>query len=204
MPMDGFLIPPISPNHKKTKEILGQNWLSSQVDAVLEASDKKQPLHPSTMSAAYGWGLHPLVSEKKQQLQNGDRTLTLDKIEQDILALTSTNLPSDLGKRFRDSHDCNKAAYELSIAAGFRRLGYQLVWCPPMNEPHPEFIVNTGTHVLLAIECKKRDASDGYEKEAGRFWKHLQHPLRKKMEAESLNYWVKVSGRELLLEDIDL
>lgn len=201
--MDGFLIPPIPPNHDKIHEILGHNWLRDQVDAALGALKKKQPLHPSTISSAYGWNLHPLVSELKDHLQEGDRTLTLDKIEQDFHALTTTRLPSDIGKRLRDSHDCGKAAYELSIAAGFSRLRYPLVWCPPIDTPHPEFLVSTSTAGLLAVECKKRDASDGYEKEAGRFWHHLQYPLRKKMQAESLNYWVKVSGRELLLKDIE-
>lgn len=201
--MNGFLIPTIPPNHNKTDEVIGHNWLSNQVDAALEATDKKQPLHPSTMSPAYGWISHPLISELKQQRRNGKRTLTLDKIEQDISALAATKLPSDLGKRLRDAHDCSKAAYELSIAAGFSRLGYPLVWCPPIDEPHPEFLVTTGTSGLLSVECKKRDVGDGYEKEAGRFWKHLQYPLRKKMQAESLNYWVKVSGREFLLKDIE-
>jgi len=201
--MNGFLIPTIPPNHDKTDVILGHNWLSDQVDAALKATDKKQPLHPSTMSPVYGWGLHPLVSELKQHRSIGERTLSLDKIEQDISVLTVTELPSDLGKRLRDSHDCSKVAYELSIAAGFSRLGYPLVWCHPIDEPHPEFHVVTGNFGLLAVECKKRDASDGYGKEAGRFWKHLQHPLRKKMQAEYLNYWVKVSGRELLLKDIE-
>jgi len=201
--MNGFLIPPISPDHDKTDEILGHNWLSEQVDAALEARKKKQSLHPSTMTPSYGWINHPLVSELMQNRLNGDRTLTLDKLEQDISTLTATKLPSDLGKRLRDSHDCSKAAYELSIAAGFRRLGYPLVWCPSIEAPHSEFFVIAGTIALLAVECKKRDAGDGYEKEAGRFWKHLQHPLGKKMQAESLNYWVKVSGREFLLKDIE-
>ena len=201
--MDGYLIPPIPLNHNKTDEILGRNWLSDQVDAALKATEQKQPLHPATMSLAYGWISHPLISELKQQRLNGERTLILDKIEQDLSALTATKLPPDLGKRLRDSHDCSKAAYELSIAAGFSRLGYPLIWCPQIDEPHPEFLVTTGTSGLLAVECKKRDASDGYEEEAGRFWHHFQYPLRKKMKAESLNYWVKVSGREFLLKDID-
>lgn len=201
--MNGYLIPVIPPNHDKINEIIGPNWLNEQVESALEGTHKKQPLHPSTMTPAYGWYLHPLVSELKQQRPKGETTLLLDKIEEDIKALYATRLPSDLGKRLRDSHDCSKAAYELSIAAGFSRLGYPLVWCPPIDTHHPEFFVATGISGLLAVECKKRDASDGYEKEAGRFWKHLQYPLRKKMLAESLNYWVKVSGREFLLKDIE-
>ncbi len=201
--MDGFLIPPIPPSHDKTHEILGHNWLGNQVDAVIEAQKKKQTLHPSTMSPTYGWGLHPLVSELKQHQQKGERTLTLDKVELDLLALTATRLPSDLGKRLRDSHDCGKAAYELSIAAGFSRLGHPLVWCPPIDAPHPEFLVSTTEYGLLAVECKKRDASDGYRQEAGRFWTHIQFSLLKKMETEQLNYWVKVTGREFSLRDIE-
>lgn len=201
--MNGFLIPTAPQDHNKTDEILGHNWLSNQVDAALEATDKKQTLHPSTMTPAYGWINHPLISELKQHCLNGERTLLLDSIEQDLRALAETTLPFDLGKRLRDAHDCSKAAYELRIAAGFCQLGYLLVWCPPMKEPHPEFIVSTGNSGLLAAECKKRDASDGYEQEAGRFWKHFQFSLRKKMEAGSLNYWVKVSGREFRLKDIE-
>ncbi len=112
-------------------------------------------------------------------------------------------LPSDLGKRLRDSHDCSKAAYELSIAAGFYRLGYIIGWIPPIEVHHPEFVVSIGNSGLLAVECKKRDARDGYEQEAERFWHHLQFFLIKKMKAESLNYWVKVTGREFSLKDIE-
>ncbi len=201
--MNGYLIPVIPPSHDKTDGILGHNWLNEQLDSALEATDKKQKLHPSTMTPEYGWDLHPLISELKQHRSKGESTLILDKIEQDFRALATTELPLEFGNRLRDSHDFSKAAYELSIAAGFSRLGYPLVWCPPIDAPHPEFLVTTGTSGLLAVECKKRDASDGYQKEASRFWKHLQYPLRKKMEAESLNYWVKVSGREFLLKDIE-
>lgn len=66
--MNGFLIPTIPPNHNQTDEVIGHNWLSDQVDVALEATAKKQPLHPSTMSPAYGWINHPLISELKQQL----------------------------------------------------------------------------------------------------------------------------------------
>lgn len=201
--MNGFSIPPVVQDHNKTNEILGHNWLSHQVDASLKAADKKQPLHPSTMSPAFGWVSHPLISEVEQHRLNGQRTLLLDSIEKDIRDLVGITLPSDLRSRLRDDHDFSKAAYELRIAAGYNRLGYSLAWCPSMKQPHPEFIVHMGDSNILAVECKKRDAVDGYEQEAGRFWKHFQYSLRKKMEVEPLNYWVKVSGREFRLEDIE-
>lgn len=201
--MNGFLIPSIPQNHNKIDEILGHNWLTNQVDDALEATKKKQTLHPATMTPTYGWISHPLVSELKQYRLNGERTLLLDFIEQDLRDLAGTNMPSDMGKRLRNAHDCSKAAYELRIAAGFHRLGHTIDWCPPIEEPHPEFIVNTGNSGLLSIECKKRDASDGYRQEANRFWSHFQFSMRKKMEADSLNYWVKVTGRDFNLKDIE-
>ena len=82
--MDGYLIPLIPLNYNKTDEILGRNWWSDQVDAALKATEQKQPLHPATMSPTYGWISHPLISELKQQRLNGERTLILDKMEQDL------------------------------------------------------------------------------------------------------------------------
>ena len=112
--MNGYLIPVIPPSHDKTDGILGHNWLNEQLDSALEATDKKQKLHPSTMTPEYGWDLHPLISELKQHRSKGESTLILDKIEQDFRALATTELPLEFGNRLRDSHDFSKAAYELS------------------------------------------------------------------------------------------
>lgn len=201
--MNEFIIPPNVSTHRGIDGILGQGWLKHQVDLAREAIKRKQGLHPSTMSPAFGWVSHPLISEAKQDETNGSGTPLLDSLEIDLRHLAGTILPHNLGQRLRDDHDCDKAAYELRIAAGFRCLGHSLVWCPPMKLPHPEFLVLAIDSNVLSVECKKRDASDGYEKEAARFWKHLQYALRKKMEEASLNYWVKISGRDFLLQDIE-
>ncbi|MBE9482823.1 MAG: hypothetical protein IMY88_04000, partial [Chloroflexi bacterium] len=87
-------------------------------------------------------------------------------------------------------------------AGGFRRLGYYPIWCLPVKQPHPEFLILEGETNVLSVECKKRDTRDGYEKQADKFWKHLQYELRQGMSERSLNYRVKVSGRLFDLADI--
>jgi len=202
--MNQFIVPPVVSNHSRVNELLGLDWLKRQVDAALEATKGKQTLHPSTMSPTFGWITHPLVSEAKQKEDSGAKTPVVDGLEIDLEDLNGAPLPHNLGQRLRDDHDFSKATYELRIAAGFNRLGFTPVWCPPMKQPHPEFLVLVGEAQIMSVECKKRDTKDGYEKDASVFWKHLQHQLRRGMSSESLNYWVKVSGRDFNLTDIEV
>lgn len=201
--MNEFVIQPSVSAHEKINEILGQRWLKHQVGLARKAIKRKQNLHPSSMSPAFGWVSHPLISEAKRDETTRSGAPLLDSLEIDLTDLAGTVLPSNLGQRLRDDHDCDKATYELRIAAGFRRLGHALEWCPPMKQHHPEFLVLVGGPSILSVECKKRDASDGYAKKAEKFWKHFQYVLQKKMEQESLNYWVKLSGQDFLLQDIE-
>lgn len=198
-----FIVPPHVPSHPKVDKVLGGEWLKHKVEDAIAATKGKASLHPSRMSPTFGWVVHPLVSEAKQKVVKSKATPILDSLEIDLTDLGSTALPNDLRERLRDEHDFSKAAYELRIAAGFRRLGYYPIWCPPIKHPHPEFLILEGETNVLSVEYKKRDTSDGYEKQAGKFWKHLQYELRRGMSERSLNYWVKLSGRLFDLADIE-
>lgn len=200
--MDDFVIPYTPHNHSRSNRILGKDWLESQVAAAREASSRRQPLHPATMSPAFGWVAHPLVNEAKNAAQDG-RTPILDSLEVDLRNISNIPLPKDLGSRLRNDQEFDKAAYELRIASGFRMLKYFIWWIPTVNWRHPEFIVLANESDLVAVECKKRNTKDGYEQEGERFWKHLQYTLRKEMEKASLNYWGKVTGRDFRLADIE-
>lgn len=203
--MNQFIVPPVVSNHSRVNKLLEPDWLKRQVNAALEATKRKQTLHPSTMTPAFGWITHPLVVEAKQKVGSGAKTPIIDGLEIDLGDLNGVPLPHNLGQRLRDDHDFSKVAYELRIAAGFNRLGFTPVWCPPMEQPHPEFLVLADkTKTIMSVECKKRDTKDGYEKDAGIFWKHLQDQLKQEMSSESLNYWVKVSGRNFVLTDIEV
>ena len=171
--------------------------------------ESKQNLHPSQMGQTFGRLSHPLISELYHKSTGavrgtvgGSRTPLLDSLEIDLNDLSGEPYPHDLRKRLRDSHDMEKAAYELRIAAGFRRLGHAVYWLPAAANPHAEFLVFAPTFDVLSVECKKRDAADGYEQRGEAFWRHFQYHLRQQMEAASLNYWVKLSGREFLVADV--
>lgn len=200
--MDNFIVPPITTTHERVHKILGKNWLQEQVKAIRNATRKKTSLHPARMSPAFGWVTHPLVSEAIKGISE-PRTPLTDSLETDLIDLESTELPSNLGERLKSDHDCIKVAYELRIAAGFRRLGYPVEWIPPSTQPRPEFIVFVKDSSSISVECKKRDKYDGYEEDGARFWRHLQYSLTIKLEEASLNYWVKVTGRIFHLQDID-
>lgn len=201
--MDEFIIPPPVSNHTRTNRVLGEGWLENEVNKAEEAIKGKVILHPSRMSPTYAWINHLLVSEVKQSKSSNQRALLLDSLEIDLRDLAGVTLPSSLRQRLRNDHDFSKTGYELRIAAGFRRLGHLVIWCPPIKQKHPEFLVLVDDSDILSVECKKRDTRDGYEEEGSRFWRHLQFHLVKKMDEESLNYWIKVSGREFYLADIE-
>ncbi len=199
--MDAFVVPQTILKHDRVNEILGADWLTQQVEAIRKATKQKAVLHPSRMSPAFGWTNHPLVSEAKKG--EGSLTPLLDSLEMDLTDMGDTKLPSNIRDRLKDDHDCSKTAYELRIAAGFSRLGYQITWLTPQSQPHPEFTASSTDSNSISVECKKRDKSDGYEQGGEVFWRHLQYSLRVKMEEASLNYWVKITGRDFNLEDID-
>lgn len=200
--MNAFIVPQPIMEHDRVNEILGADWLTQQVEAARNAIKKKVVLHPARMSPAFGWVNHPLVSEAKDGAPES-RTPSLDSLEMDLADLGDIKLPSNISDRLKDDHDCSKVAYELRIAAGFARLGYQVTWLTLHNQPHPEFTVSSNDSNLMSVECKKRDESDGYEQDGAVFWKYIQYSLRVKMKNASLNYWVKITGRDFNLEDID-
>lgn len=209
--MKGFVVPPILSNHPKTDKIIGEGWIERRVGAALSAMEGKQTLHPSGMGQTFGRLSHPLVSEVYHRRIGASRgaigeprTPVLDYLEVDLRDLDGIPSPPNLQQRLRDDHDFSKAAYELRIAAGFHRLGHFPHWVPPIQQRHPEFLVHTNKSDILSVECKKRDAADGYEQDGKAFWGRLQYHLRRKMEEASLNYWVKVSGRVFVLADVEL
>jgi len=88
------------------------------------------------MGQTFGRLSHPLISElyHKSLAQSGHswrlQNPLLDSLEIDLNDLSGEPYPHDLRKELRDSHDMEKAAYELRIAAGFRRLGHAVYWLP--------------------------------------------------------------------------
>lgn len=200
--MDTFIVPHTITDHKRVNEVLGADWLKQQVETIRKAKKIKPVLHPARMSPAYGWATHHLIVEANS-IELGRETPLLDSLETDIMNLSGTRLPSNLGDRIKDDHDFSKVAYELRIAAGFCRLGHRLIWIPTLNQPHPEFIVFLPDLNFLSVECKKRDKSDGYEQDGAVFWKHFQYKLIVKMKEAALNYWVKLTSREFNVSHID-
>jgi hypothetical protein len=207
--MNEFIIPPPITTYLETDKFLGHVWIRRKVYAASEAMKRKTKLHPSTIGQTFGQLRHPLIWEayNAQTLTDQEeipatKTPILDHLEIDLKNLAGTSLPTNFQRRLRDDNDFDKTAYELRIAAGFHRLGYDLLWNFPGHQPHPEFIALKNKLRILSVECKKRDVIDGYEKKGAKFWEHLQYHLREKLEKASLNYWIKVSGREFLLKDV--
>lgn len=208
--MNAFVVFPTMETHPRANDVIGKRWLRQRVEAAINAMKGKQNLSPSTIGQTFGRLEHQLISET-YRVVNGDRRATqniistplLDSLEIDLNDLADVPKPNDLRNRLRDGHDFEKVAYELRIAAGFRRLGHWPCWVPPMHQPHPEFLVLSTKSQIISVECKKRDARDGYQNEGKRFWEHFQYQLRHSMAADSLNYWVKISGREFRIADVD-
>ncbi|MCJ7515378.1 MAG: hypothetical protein MUO89_05365 [Dehalococcoidia bacterium] len=205
--MKTYILPPALSNHPKTYRVLGDEWIRRRVDTALSEIGRKQKhvLHPS----GFGRVHHPVISEiYNTKIADGSqdirsKTPVLDYLELDLKELSKVP-PPNLHQRLRDDHDFHKVSYELRIAAGFHRLGHFLYWFPAAHQQHPEFLILSSMTNVFSVECKKRDASDGYEQEASVFWKHLQYDLSHKMEDLLLNYWIKVSGREFCLPDVKL
>jgi hypothetical protein len=207
--MDGHIILPEVQEHKLVKQLMGASWLDEKIDRATKSLKIRNKLHPGTMGQTFKTIDHPLVYEEFNRIRSqgnkktflGTETPIADYLEIDLMALSKTSLPEGLANRLREDDSYESSRYELQIAAGFIRLGFKLTWLDYSTGKHPEFLAQPPTGEIMAVECKHRSSKDGYEEDASNFWKHFQFELHKQMENESLNYWVKLTGREFYLSD---
>lgn len=208
--MKAFVIVPEITAFPMLKQVLGDRWLDQKVDAAIKAFSGKAGLSPSMQGQTLGRLSHPLVSEFYHVAIGADRdrlfgspTPLADSVESALNELHKTNLTSDIGPRLKDSDGFLKVAYELEIAAGFKRLGHQISWSKPGPKMRPEFFL-TSRQGSVSIECKKRNRWDGVNREGDRFWKQFQDALVQAMNQERLNFWIRLSGRRFQPSDADL
>ncbi len=199
-------IPNLTDGHPAVHGVLGDKWLSHRVAAARNAMRRRSDLSPSMIGMTMGKLSHPLVDEVYHAADDSGslraETLVLDLLELDLQTL-GENLPADIAPRLRNESDASKLMYELRIAAGFARVGSSIRWVPDTGAKRPEMLVNPEGPDSISVECKKRDASDGYEKEAEQFWMHFQHALRRRMGTLHLNHAVKVSAQRFRFGDVD-
>jgi hypothetical protein len=203
--MLAFVVPTkLSDDHPSVRSLVGGDWLDRRVEAAVVAMKQRNDFSPSMIGMTLGRLAHPLVAELFA-VRRGYETETpyLDLLEIDLRTL-GPNLPVDLQQRMRVDEEAPKVVHELRIAAGLTRLGHRVSWLPDEGTKRPEMLVDPDTSHAISVECKKRDRRDGYEADAERFWGHFQDSMRRRMEEEGLNYWVKVTANEFRLRDVDL
>lgn len=204
--MKAIFTPASLADHPIVYAAIGDEWLKRRITVAIEGRRRRNDLSPSAMGMSFGKLVHPLIAESYEAV-NSDadvaaETPLLDLLELDINDLGNA-VPSDLGQRLRLEDQATKIMYELHIGAGFVRLGHEIRWLPDRGEKRPEMIVDTDSLTALSVECKKRDAADGYEQAASQFWNHFQHALRQRMDDSMLNLWAKVTSSGFALGDVD-
>jgi hypothetical protein len=71
-------------------------------------------------------------------------------------------VPTELRARLRHPDQFQGARYELSVAAIFARLGFEIEWIVPGVEPSPEFIARQpGQGTAIAVEAKSKHRPGG-------------------------------------------
>jgi len=134
--MNGHIILPDVFRYRHTEDLLGKYWLKKKTEKAFQSGETKANLKPGTMGQTFGTINHPLVYEEYDRVRCqedkksyiGTETPIRDYLEIDLEALADIEIPNDMAKRLRDDELYDSARYELQIAAGFKRLGYELVW----------------------------------------------------------------------------
>ncbi len=85
-------------------------------------------------------------------------TTELIALAHDLYMLLKVNrLPEQLVERLRNRDQFQGARYEIAIAAGFVKCGFQIEWIEDRAGPHPEFVSrNKKTGEEVAVETKSR------------------------------------------------
>lgn len=197
-------LPQLRDDHPTVRSLVGTDWLERKVAAAGLAAQRQRGLSPSDQGATFARLANPLVGELHgastgRGAARGE-TPYLDMLEFNLRALGSS-VPLHTQRRLRLDEDASKLMYELMVAAGFASSGHLLTWLPDRGSKRPEMLVGPEATPVLSVECKKRDAEDGYEKEASRFWAHFQHELLPAMGERHLNYAVRVSGPNFRMGD---
>jgi hypothetical protein len=142
----------------------GPEWIATQWAA------PESDAHPLVrwMKRFEAVGVRP--SPGSDRLADGTVVTDPDGALQALLCLSydlysvqhSAAVPAALMARLRHPDQFQGARYELSVAAIFARVGFDIEWIPPGVEPTPEFVArHRGKGPAIAVEAKSKHRPGG-------------------------------------------
>lgn len=174
--------------YETLSKFFGVDWIEKSLEKTKLTGYHN--LNPQNLAAM---DIHPVIKAiigTQTKLQNseqqGKTPITLGSSEalQEILHHNLTVLEPELEfrlvqRRLRDKLEFPKIEYELTIAAGYKRLGYQVSFIPTQTGKRTGEFYVIGSGQKFLVECKKKDLVTSQEKSVGNWWDEFQHLMMK-------------------------
>jgi len=185
------------------KKFLGEEWLNRKIGKVrLSGYNNTNPMLLADMD------IHPLVKAiidtqiKLSVLeQKGIHTVPVGRAEtfQELLHENLTAIEEkinlqDIQRRLRDKNEFPKVEYEIAIAAGYKRMGYEVDFIPRTADSRTaEFYVTDKKNQRVLVECKKKDMTLRAEQKINSWWEEFQHLTMSSLKKEGKCYGIIVA-----------
>lgn len=188
--------------HETFAKFIGNDWIGKELAKVkLDGFNDMNPMNLRRMD------MHPLIKaivgtqiklQRSKQAGKTPVTLGRDEFLQNLLHENLTKLDalldvSEIQRRLRDKDEFPKVEYELAIAAGYSRMGYEPYFIPrSMEKRTGEFYVSDKSGNTILVECKKKDIKSPIEQKITSWWEEFQHLVTKKLKAGKKSYGVAI------------
>ncbi len=187
------------PVHYTLEKFFNKQWIEDELGKVKMGGYKDMnPLNIASLD------FHPLIRaiigtqfKLETARLNGKAPIALGKDEllQELLHKNLAVLEPlldvpDLQKRLQNKREFPKAEYELTIAAGYERMGYRVNFIKRSSKRTGEFYITDKAGSTVLIECKKKDTISPKEEKLKFWWEMFQHLLMKCLKSHGKNYGI--------------
>ncbi|OGJ46769.1 hypothetical protein A2229_01505 [Candidatus Peregrinibacteria bacterium RIFOXYA2_FULL_33_7] len=179
----------------------GDKWINNKIGKA--KPDGYKNLNPMNLAKLR---LHPLIEaiigtqiKLQRSKQAGGTPVNLGRNEafQNLLHENLTILEplldiEDWKRRLRDQNEFPKAEYELVIAAGYKRMKYEIEFIPRSKKRTGEFYLKDQLGNQIVVECKKKDMTSPKQDKITNWWKEFQHFMLEKLKSLSKFYSISI------------
>lgn len=188
--------------HETLAKFIGKDWIEAELGKVkLDGYNNMNSMNLARID------MHPLIKaivgtqiklKRSEQVGKTPIALGRDELLQNLLHENLTILDplldvEDIQKRLRNKDEFPKAEYELAIAAGYARMGYNSSFIKRSSSKRTgEFYVSDKNGNTVLIECKKKDMTSPKEQKINSWWEEFQHLMMQKLKNIKKPYGIAI------------
>jgi len=181
--------------------VVGTRWLNRRIQ---EATGRTKPRNLRTYSYLRPQRHHPLVElflEFERWRETGARTEPAPAIMRIGVLADSLKLVraqpgfEKLVPRLKKSGEFESAAFEIEVAASYRRRNWRVEFVETGDNRTPDLCVTRNDGSTFWVECKRRDELTKRDRLVESIWDDLALSLLKELGPRRLNYFVAVASK---------